>query len=62
MRRIIILFACCLVGVWTSSCSKFLEEKSTTYYDEETVFSTPEALESQLFGVYQGMNQSLVPV
>ena len=58
MRRIIILFACCLVGVWTSSCSKFLEEKSTTYYDEETVFSTPEALESQLFGVYQGMNQS----
>ena len=52
-----ILLACCLAGVWTSSCSKYLQETSTTYYDEETVFSTPEALESQLFGVYLGMNR-----
>ena len=58
MKRIMILLACCLAGVWTSSCSKYLQETSTTYYDEETVFSTPEALESQLFGVYLGMNQS----
>ena len=39
-------------------CSGFLDEETKTALSEATVYSTEEALESQLFGVYQGMNQN----
>lgn len=58
MKTIFKATAAIIAAMTLASCSDFLEEKSTTSLSEPTVYSTEEALESQLFGVYEGMNQN----
>lgn len=58
MKKILYFVSLCLILFPLGSCSRFLEEVSPTSLSEATVYNTPEALESQIFGVYQSLNQN----
>ena len=51
MKNIISILCAAILGMMTASCG-FLDESPVTSFSEESVYSTPEALETSLVGCY----------
>ena len=51
MKNIISILCAVILGMMTASCG-FLDESPVTSFSEESVYSTPEALETSLVGCY----------